>query len=114
MNPIGEGLASAVAILLVAAFPTVVWRWLGVLFGRDVSLDSPLLVWVRMVANAIIAAFVAQAIVLPTGALAGVPLALRLAATGIGLAAFFALRRSLVAGIVVGQLVLVAGVLALG
>jgi hypothetical protein len=54
-NPVGTGLESALVILLACAFPTQVWRWLGVLIGQGMSEDSEVIIFVRYVAAAIIA-----------------------------------------------------------
>ena len=57
---------------------------------------------------------VARIILIPPGALAGVPLSVRLAALAIGFLAFLFIRRSAFAGVLAGEAVLVAGALAFG
>ena len=105
----------ALMVLLLAGFlPNEVWRMLGVWLGGGVDEGSELLVWVRAVATAILAGVIAQILVFPPGALAGVPGFLRYGAVAAGLAAFIATRRSIFAGVVCGEIVMLAGKWALG
>jgi len=68
-------------------------------------------VWVRAVATAVLAGVVAQLIFFPAGALATVPLGVRVAAALCGFLAFLFIRRSVFAGVIVGEAVLLAGAL---
>lgn len=107
MSPIGDGLAAFAAIVAACALPTQVWRWLGVTIGRGIDPDSDVLLWVRAVATAIIAAFVANVVFFPTGGLAETPLWLRLAAMACGLAAYLLARRVVVVGVAAAVVTLV-------
>jgi branched-subunit amino acid transport protein len=109
MSPIGEGLPALLAIMAAAVFPTAVWRWIGVALGRRIDADSELLHWVRAVATAIIAAFVARVVFFPTGGLAETPLWLRLVAMSVGLSVMLGGRRFLIVGVGAGILTLVIG-----
>ena len=102
------------ALLLLGFLPSEAWRWIGLLIGRGLDEDSELIMWVRAVATALIAAVVARLTLIPPGALAGVPLWVRLAALGGGVAAFYLIRRSAFAGMIVGEAILVIGMLAFG
>ncbi|NWG23973.1 MAG: AzlD domain-containing protein [Pseudorhodoplanes sp.] len=102
------------ALVLVGFLPNEVWRWLGLLFSRGLDEDAELVVWVKAVATAILAAVVAQLIFAPPGALAAVPLAVRLGATATGFLTFLLIRRSVFAGVVAGEIALVAGALTFG
>jgi hypothetical protein len=102
------------ALILIGFLPSEVWRWLGIVIGRGLDEESEIILWVRGVATALIAAVVARIVVLPPGALAGVPLGVRIAALAIGFAAFLLIRRSAFAGVVVGEAALVLGALAFG
>ncbi len=102
------------ALLLVGVLPSEVWRWLGLVLGGGLDEDSEIIMWVRAVATALIAAVVARIVLIPPGALASVPLGVRLGALGIGFLAFLLIRRSAFAGVLVGEAVLVAGALAFG
>jgi hypothetical protein len=102
-------------ILIVVGFlPSEVWRWLGIALGRGIDEQSEIILWVRGVATALVAGVVARIVLIPPGALAGVPLSVRLAALAGGFLAFLFIRRSAFAGVVVGEAVLVAGALAFG
>jgi len=81
----------------------------GLWFGAGVDEGSEVLVWVRAVATAILAGVIAQILVQPPGALAAVPDWLRYGAVAAGFVAFMLTRRSIFAGVVFGEIVLVAG-----
>ena len=83
--------------------------WAGLWFGAGVDEGSEVLVWVRAVATAILAGVIAQILVQPPGALAGVPDWLRYGAVAAGFAVFMLTRRSIFAGVVGGEIVLLAG-----
>jgi branched-subunit amino acid transport protein len=100
----------ALMVLLLAGFlPNEVWRMLGLWLGGGVDEGSELLVWVRAVATAILAGVIAQILVFPPGALASVPGLLRYGAVAAGLLIFIATRRSIFAGVVCGEVVMLAG-----
>jgi branched-subunit amino acid transport protein len=101
---------NALVVLVVAGFlPNEVWRMLGLWLGGGVDDGSDLLIWVRAVATAILAGVIAQILVQPPGALASVPGGLRYAAVAAGFAAFVLTRRSTLAGVVFGELMMLAG-----
>jgi branched-subunit amino acid transport protein len=100
----------ALLILLIAGvIPNQIWRMLGLWLGSGIDEGSELLVWVRAVATAILAGVIAQILVQPPGALASVPGWLRYAAVAVGFAAFLVTRRSTLAGVVCGELLMLAG-----
>lgn len=100
----------ALAVLVVAGFlPNEVWRLAGLWLGTGVDEGSNLLVWVRAVATAILAGVIAQIVVQPPGALASVPDILRYGAVAAGFIAFALARRSIFAGVLAGELVMLAG-----
>ena len=100
----------ALAVLFVAGVvPNQIWRMLGLWFGGGIDEGSELLVWVRAVATAILAGVIAQILVQPPGALADVPDLLRYGAVAAGFAVFMLTRRSIFAGVVSGEIVLLAG-----
>ncbi|WP_020178750.1 AzlD domain-containing protein [Methylopila sp. M107] len=90
------------------------WRVLGVIASDRIDERSPLFVWIKLVATALVAGLVAKFVVAPSGGLAAVPLWLRLVAVALGLAAYAAGRRSLALGVGTGAATLVAGVALLG
>lgn len=100
----------ALLILVLAGFlPSEVWRMLGLWLGGGLDEGSEVLVWVRATATAILAGVIAQILVQPPGALAGVPDWLRYGAVVAGFLVFMLTRRSIFAGVVAGEIVLLAG-----
>lgn len=100
----------ALAILFVAGVvPNQIWRVLGLWFGGGLDEGSELLVWVRAVATAILAGVIAQIVYQPPGALATVPDWLRYGAVVAGFVAFMLTRRSIFAGVLCGELAMLAG-----
>jgi branched-subunit amino acid transport protein len=96
-------------LLLAGVIPNDIWRMLGLWFGGGVDEGSELLVWVRVVATAILAGVIAEILVQPPGALASVPGWLRYASVAIGFAVFWLSRRSTFAGVICGEIVMVVG-----
>ncbi len=101
-------------ILVAGWLATDVWRFLGVLVGGRVSETSPAMVLVRCVATALVAAVISNLIFFPGGALALSPAWLRAGAAIAGFIAYLAARKSMIAGILVAEIVLIAGFLLLG
>jgi len=108
MSALSE-LAPYLVLVLVGFLPTEIWRMLGVVVARGIDEASELLVWVRAVAVAVLAGVIAKLVMLPPGALADVPLAVRLTAIAAGFLAFLLVRRSVFAGVAVGEAVLILG-----
>jgi hypothetical protein len=100
------------ALILVGFLPNEVWRWLGLLMARGLDEDSEIVVWVRAVATAILAGVMAQLISTTSGALGTVPLSVRVGAIVAGFLAFLMVRRSVFAGVAIGEGALVAGAMA--
>jgi len=100
----------ALVVLVVAGvIPNQIWRMLGLWFGGGLDEGSELLVGVRAVATAILAGVIAQILVQPPGALASVPDLLRYGALAAGSIAFMLTRRSIFAGVLCGEIVMLAG-----
>ena len=101
-------------LILVGFLPNEIWRFLGIAVARGIDEDSELIIWVRAVAVAILAAVIAKLIVVPPGALASIPLLVRLGAITGGFVAFLLVRRSVFVGLVVGEAALIGGALLFG
>ena len=100
----------ALLVLVLAGFlPNAIWRMIGRWLGGGVDEGSELLVWVRAVATAILAGVIAEILVRPPGALASVPDFLRYGALAVGFVVFMLTRRSIFAGVVSGEVVMLAG-----
>jgi hypothetical protein len=107
-------LHSYLILIFIGFLPSEIWRWLGIVLGRRLDEQSEIILWVRGVATALIAGVVARIVVIPPGALAGVPLSVRIAALAVGFFAFLFIRRSAFAGVVAGEAALVTGALVFG
>lgn len=104
------GDAYAVALLLLAGFlPNEIWRFIGFVVGRKVREESEVLVWVRAVSAAILAGVIAQILIAPPGALATVPPGVRFGSAVVGFAIYLAFRKSVFAGVIAGELCVLAG-----
>jgi hypothetical protein len=103
------GMEPYLALILLGFLPSELWRWLGIMLGRGLDEESEIILWVRGVATALVAAVVVRIVLIPPGALASVPLSVRVAAIGCGFLGFLLLRRSAFAGVLVGEAVLIAG-----
>ncbi|RJG45365.1 AzlD domain-containing protein [Mesorhizobium sp. DCY119] len=96
-------------ILVAGWLATDAWRFLGVYFGGRISEESDVLVLVRTVATALVAAVIGNLIIFPSGELAGTPVGLRIGAAAIGFAAYMLLGRRVLVGIIAAELALLAG-----
>ena len=109
MNAIAGGLWPYLVLVLVGFLPNEVWRLLGLVLARGLNEDSEIVVWSRAVATAILAGVIAKLIIFSSGSLAAIPLAVRVSAAVCGFLAFLAVRRSVFAGVLAGEIVLLAG-----
>ncbi len=98
-------------ILVAGWLATDVWRFLGVYLAGHIRQDAEILVLVRALATALVAAVISNLIIFPTGALSAVPLALRIGAAGLSFCAYLAFGRRVWVGVLTGEAVLLAGIL---
>lgn len=93
--------ASGVWLVLVGAtVANEVWRLAGVWLSRGVDPNGPLMLWVKDVSTALVAALIVRLLLLaPTGALKDVSASVSLLAFAAGVAAFYASRRNLLIGL---------------
>ena len=97
-----------VFIMLAAWLPTSMWRWAGVWLIGDVDEHSEVLVAVRCIATALVAAVIAQFIFFPSGAFAEFAMPIRMGAAVAGFVAYLLTKQNMIAGVVVGEAILVA------
>jgi len=97
------------SLVFVGFLPNEIWRVLGLVLARGLNEDSEIVVWSRAVATAILAGVIAQLILFPAGALAGIPLSVRVGAAVFGFLAFLVVKRSVFAGVLAGEAALLAG-----
>ena len=102
-----EPLWPFLVLIVVGFLPSEIWRVLGVVLARGMRDDSEIIVWVRAVATTLLAGVVVKLLIWPTGALAMVPFWGRFTALAMGLAAFHLARRSVMAGVVAGEISLI-------
>jgi len=102
------GLGPYLTILVAAALPTHVWRWLGVLLAGRLSEDTEFFRWIKAVATALVAGLIAQLILFPNGTLADVAMPVRIGCVLIGLGVYFGTRKNLALGILAAEAALVA------
>ncbi len=108
MSTVAE-LSPYLVLILVGFLPNEVWRALGLVLARGLNEDSEIVVWSRAVATAIIAGVLAKLILFSSGALATIPLSVRVGAAVAGFLAYLVIKRSVFAGVIVGELFLLAG-----
>jgi len=101
-------------IILAGVLPTAVWRWAGVLLVGNMDETAQAMVLVRCIATALVAAVIAQFVFAPSGVLADVPLWLRAGSALIGFGSFLLAGQRLFVAILVGEVVLIGGILSLG
>lgn len=99
-------------ILVGGWLATDTWRYLGVYFGGRISDESDILVLVRCIATALVAAVIGNLVTYPSGELANTTLWLRLGAVAGGFAVYLTVRRSVLLGIAVAIAILEAGIYA--
>ena len=112
MSFLQDGTGGYLTLFLAGALANEVWRLRGVVAGAHLDLDGQLFQWVRAVALALVAGLVSRMVLFPAGALADVPLAIRVASFAGGIALFYAARRNLGAGVVGGGVLLLLAQLA--
>jgi hypothetical protein len=103
------GLTAYLVLVLVGFLPNEIWRMLGLVIARGISQDSEIVVFARAVATAILAAVVAKLILFPIGSLADIPWFVRVGAAVGGYFGFLLMRRSMFAGVLTGEALLMAG-----
>jgi Branched-chain amino acid transport protein (AzlD) len=82
------------AMIPAGLFATYVWRALAVVAVTRIDPESDLLLWVRAVSTALVAALVVRMIIAPPGVLSTIAIEHQVAAIAIGIAVFYAMRRS--------------------
>ena len=97
------------ALILAGFLPNEVWRLVGLALVRGLDERSQIVVWVRAVATAMLAGVLAQLVLSTSGALATIPVAVRIGAAVVGFIAFLIARRSVFVGVLTGEAVVMAG-----
>lgn len=92
-----------VFILLAGWASTYPWRALGVYLGGRIREDAEILVLVRAIATALVAAVIGNLVCFPSGPAAETTLALRLLSAAAGFAAYFFIGRKVLLSILVAE-----------
>ncbi|MEM8744113.1 MAG: AzlD domain-containing protein [Pseudomonadota bacterium] len=95
-------------LLAIAFAASFFWRALGVLLSGRIEIDTPLFDWCVCVTQALVGGLMVRAILLPSTALADVPLIDRLIACAIGAAVFCLMRWQVMPGVAAGTVSLAA------
>lgn len=98
-----------VFILIGGWAATYPWRALGVYLGGRIRDDAEILVLVRAIATALVAAVIGNLVCFPSGPAAETTLALRIISAAAGFAAYFFIARKVLLGIVVAEAIFGAG-----
>ncbi len=96
-------------LIMVGFLPNEIWRVLGLVLARGLNEDSEIVIWSRAVATAILAGVIAKLILFSNGALANIPLSVRVGAAVCGFLAFLLVKRSVFAGVFAGEAALLLG-----
>jgi hypothetical protein len=96
-------------ILIAGSVATDIWRFLGVYFAGNLDEETEILVFVRSVATALVAGVIAKLILYPDGALATVPLLVRISAAGLGFAGYLLAGKRVFVGVITAELALLFG-----
>lgn len=107
MSDMSSGLTTTLILLAIALFVHEPWRWVGMLIGNRIDVQSAWFQWVRAVATALVAGLVMRLVLFPAGALAGIGIGVRVLAMAAGVAAYYASGARLAAGVGIGALTLV-------
>lgn len=108
MSAVTAELWPYLVLVLVGYLPNEVWRALGLVLARGLNENSQIVMWSRTVATAILAGVIAKLILFSAGALT-IPLPVRVGAAALGFLAFLSVKRSVFAGVIVGEAALLLG-----
>lgn len=101
-------------IFIAGSVATDMWRYLGVYFAGHLDENAEILVFVRALATALVAAVIGKLILYPEGVLAATPMALRVGAAASGFVAYLASGKKVFAGVLVAEAILVAALVSFG
>jgi hypothetical protein len=103
-----EALWPYLIVVLAGFLPNEAFRVAAVFLSHGVDENSEFFRWIKVVATTLLAAVVARLIYSTAAALEHIPLVIRAGAVVVGILAFLVLRRSLVLGMLTGEIFFVA------
>lgn len=106
---IGSELWPYILVIVAGFLPTDVWRWLAVVSARKLDEDSEIMIFIRGVATALVAGVIMRLVLFPGGDLESVPLYVRAGSVAIAFAVYLLFRRSMLAGVLAGEAVVILG-----
>lgn len=104
-------LESPWTLLAIAFAASFFWRAVGAVLAGRIEVDTPLFDWCVCVTQALVAGLMVRAILLPSTALAQVPLTDRVTAGVVGVGVFLLMRWRVMPGVAAGTGVLAALIL---
>jgi hypothetical protein len=110
MKAVAE-LSPYLILILVGFLPNEIWRMIGLAASRGIDDGSEILVWVRAVATAILTGVVGKLVLFAPGSLGEISVWVRLGAAALGMLAFYALGRSVLAAVATGTSAIALGML---
>ena len=114
MSLLGDGITGYVMMIVFAALVHEPWRWAGYALGRNLNPEDEFFKWVKAVSTSLVAALAARLVLFPAGALASIPLWLRVVAFAVGLAVFYRTGLTAWKGVCAGAGLIGVGKLVLG
>lgn len=108
MTFLQDGFGGYLTLLLAGCLATEIWRWLGLFVGGRLDVSGGAFQWVRAVATALVAGMVTRMVFFPAGALANIPIGVRIGAFAGGIAIYLVARRNLAMGVAGGAALLIS------
>lgn len=109
MNSVVTDLWPYFLLVLLGYLPNEIWRVFGLMLARGLNEESEIVMLSRAIATAILAGVIAKLIVFSPGALATLPLAVRVGAAICGFVTFLLAKRSVFLGVAAGEAALLLG-----
>ncbi len=96
------GLTPYILVAIFGFLPSEIWRVAAVFVAKDLDEASEILIWVRLVATALLAGIVANIMTHPSGTLAAVPFGARIFSLAVAIALFFVSGRRVIPAVLSG------------
>jgi hypothetical protein len=106
---VGSELWPYILVIVAGFLPTEVWRWLAVVSARKLDENSEIMIFIRGVATALVAGVIMRLVLFPGGDLEALPLYVRAGSVGVAFLVYLLLRRSMLAGVLAGEAVVILG-----
>lgn len=114
MTGLGEGWSSYLIMLAIAVLVHEPWRWAGYAVGRRLDPDDEVFKWVKLVSTALVAALASRLLLFPSGALASIPIWLRIGSFAVALWVFYRSNMTAWQGVCAGAALIALGKLTFG